>query len=138
MLQECIKLFDQCRNTSLLVHRLIGQWAKLAAQRCNHPTRKVKVATLRAAKMLLDADHLLLSDEAVPATKRLSVVGRISVVGLHILTHDLCSVARDIESRWETVLDAHASGALSVDGVPSRPILLDGIAKVGDGGRIGH
>jgi hypothetical protein len=65
--QEGVELFDQRRNAGLLVHRLVGQRAEFAAQRGNHPARKVEVAALGRAEVLLDGDHLLLADEAVPA-----------------------------------------------------------------------
>jgi hypothetical protein len=34
--------------------------------------------------MLLDGDHLLLADEAVPAAERLGVLGRIGIIGGHV------------------------------------------------------
>jgi hypothetical protein len=38
--------------------------------------------------MLLDGNHLLLADEAVPAPQRLGVVGRIGIIGGHVAAHD--------------------------------------------------
>jgi hypothetical protein len=54
--------------------------------------------------MLLDGDHLLLADEAVPATQRLGVVGRIGIIGSHVAAHDRGGVAGDVEPGAEAVL----------------------------------
>ena len=35
--QEGIELLDQCRDARLLVHRLVGERAEVAAQRGDHP-----------------------------------------------------------------------------------------------------
>src|SRR3546814_2469685 len=75
--QEGVDFLDQRRNAGLFVHRLVGQRTELAAQRGDHPARQIDVAALGGAEMLLDRDHLLLRDEAVPAAERLGVVGGI-------------------------------------------------------------
>ena len=138
LVEEGVEFLDQPRDRGLLVHRLVGERAEFAAQRGDHPTRQVKVTALGAAEMLLDRDHLLLRDEAMPGAKRLSVVGRIAIVGIHVLTHDLGGVARDIESRAEPVLDNHARSAFGIDGTPGRAIGSDGLVQFFDPGRIGH
>jgi hypothetical protein len=90
------------------------------------------VFALGIAKMLLDRNHLLLRDEAVPAAERLGVVGRILVIGGHVRAHDLRGVARDIEAGQEAVLEAHASDRLSIDAIP-RPVLgADKLSDLGD------
>ncbi len=35
--QKGVEFFDKGRNTCFLMHGLVGQWAKFAAQRSNHP-----------------------------------------------------------------------------------------------------
>ena len=67
--QEGVKLFNQRRNRRFFVHRLIGQWAEVRAQRGNHPARQVEVALVSRLKVLLDGDHFLLADKAVPAAQ---------------------------------------------------------------------
>src|SRR3546814_9588963 len=62
--------------------------------------------------MLLDGDHLLLADKAVPAAQRLGVVRRICVIGSHVLAHDPGGVARDVEAGLEPVLQPHAGDGL--------------------------
>ncbi len=68
--------------------------------------------------MLLDRDQLLLTDEAVPATKRLRVERGIGVVSGHILAHDLRGVARDVEPGLEAVLQTHARNRFRIDAIP--------------------
>jgi hypothetical protein len=46
--------------------------------------------------MLLDRDHLLLGDEAVPAAQRLGVLGGIGVIGGHVRAHDARGVLGDL------------------------------------------
>src|SRR3546814_17718375 len=81
------------RSAGLFVHRLVGQRTELAAQRGDHPARQIDVAALGGAEMLLDRDHLLLRDEAVPAAERLGVVGGIGVIGGHVGAPDARGVA---------------------------------------------
>ncbi len=117
--QEGVDLGDQRRHGGLLVHRLVGQRAELGAQRGDHPAREVDVAALgRATEMLLDRDHLLLGDEAVPAAERLRVLRRVGVVGGHVLAHDAGRVLGDVEAGQEAVLQAHAGDGLGLDAVP--------------------
>jgi len=52
--QECVKLLNQRRHRSLLVHRLIGQGTEFAAQGRDHPAGQIEIAALGIAKMLLD------------------------------------------------------------------------------------
>jgi hypothetical protein len=106
------------------VHRLVRQRAELGAQRSNHPARQVQVAAVGAVEVLLDGDHLLLADEAVPATQRLRVLGRISIVGGHVGAHDLGGVLGDVQARLELVLGAHAGSVLRVDGIPRAAVVL--------------
>jgi hypothetical protein len=87
--------------------------------------------------VLLDRDHLLLADEAVPAAERLRVVGRILVVGGHVLAHDLGGVAGDIKAGAEAVLQAHAGHRFGLDAIPVR-FGADRAGGVGDGLAIGH
>lgn len=116
--QEGVQLADQRADRSLLVHRLVRQRAELGAQRSDHPARQVQVAAFGALEVLLDGNHLLLADEAVPATQRLRVLGRIGVVGSHVRTHDLGGVLGDVQTRLELVLGTHSGSVLGVDRVP--------------------
>jgi hypothetical protein len=68
--------------------------------------------------MLLDGDHLLLADEAVPATQRLGVVGRIGIIGGHVAAHDRGGVAGDVEPGAEAVLETHARHAFGGNAIP--------------------
>src|SRR5690606_35418310 len=105
-------------NAGLLVHRLVRQRTEFGAQCCNHPARKIEIATLSGAEMLLDGDHLLLADEAVPAAERLGVLCRISLICRHVTAHDASSIAGDVQTRAETVLHAHACSRFSCDAAP--------------------
>ena len=116
--QEGVEFLDQRRDAGLFMHRLVGQRAEFAAQRRDHPAREIEVAALGGAKMLLDGDHLLLADEAVPAAQRLGVVGRIGIIGGHVGAHDLCSVAGDVEAALEPVLQAHPGDGFGRNAVP--------------------
>src|SRR5690606_16157390 len=91
--QEGVKLLPQRWNAGLFVHGLVRKRAEFGAQCRNHPAGKIEIATLGGAKMLLDGDHLLLADKAVPAAERLRVVGRISLICRHVTTHDASSIA---------------------------------------------
>ena len=128
--QEGVDFLDQRRDAGLFVHRLIGQRTEFAAQRGNHPARQIDVAALGGAEMLLDRDHLLLRDEAVPAAERLGVVGGIGVIGSHIGAHDPRGVAGDVEAGAELVLGAHARDALAADAVPGAIIVADEAASL--------
>ncbi len=132
LLQECVELLDQHRHGCFLVHGLIGQGAELAAESGDHPAGEVEIFPLRGAEMLLDRDHLLLADEAVPGTQRLGVVGGVGVVGGHVLAHDFRGVFRDVEAGVETVLESHAGDGLGFDVVPGRAVLLDEFVGGGD------
>ena len=136
--QEGVEFLDQRGHRGLLVHRLVGQGAKLAAQRGDHPARKVEVTLLGGAEVLLDRDQLLLRDEAVPAAQRLGVLRRVCVIGVHIGAHDLGGVFGDVEAGGETVLDHHTGGVFGVDRGPARPIRGNDVAHPGDGVLVSH
>ena len=136
--QECVEFLDQGGNAGFFVHRLIGQRAKLAAQRRDHPAREVQVTALGIAEMLLDADHLLLRDKPVPAAQRLRVIGGVRVIGGHIGAHDLGGVLGDVEPGAETVLQTHTGHRFGVDPAPVLDVGGDGAGGIGDGGGIGH
>ncbi|MCY1217047.1 hypothetical protein D9M72_289460 [compost metagenome] len=106
------------------MHRLVRQRAELGAQRGDHPAGQVQVAAFGAVEVLLDGDHLLLADEAVPATQRLGVLGRVGIVGGHVGTHDLGGVLGDVQARLELVLGTHAGGILGIDGIPRAAVVL--------------
>ena len=82
--------------------------------------------------MLLDGDHLLLTDEAVPAAQGLGVVRRICVIGGHVATHHARRVAGDVEAGLEAVLQAHARHRLRIDPVPGSALGADQIVCLGD------
>ena len=135
--QEGVELLDQRGNAGLLMHRLIGQGAEFAAQRGDHPARKVQIPALGRAEVLLDRDQLLLTDEAVPAAQRLGVVGRIGIIGGHVLAHDLGGVLGDIESGPETVLQPHAGDGFGADPIPVG-VLGNGLVSLGDDVGVAH
>ncbi len=130
--QEGVKLLDQRRHGGLLVHRLVRQRAEIGAERGDHPAGQVEIAALGRAEMLLDGDHLLLADEAVPAAERLGVKGGIGVIGRHVLAHDGGGISGDIETRLEAVLQAHAGHGLGVDAVPSAVLAFDELLHLGN------
>jgi hypothetical protein len=68
--------------------------------------------------VLLDRDHLLLADEAMPAAERLGVERRVGIIGRHVLAHDLGGVACNVETGLEAVLQPHAGNRLRADAVP--------------------
>ena len=74
------------------MHALVGQWAKLRAQRGNHPTRQIDVAAISGLLVLLNAHHDLLRHKAMPAAKGLGVFTRVRIVGGHIPAHDVGGV----------------------------------------------
>ena len=130
--QEGVDLLDQRRHRGLLVHRLVRQRAELGAQRGDHPAGQIHVAPVGRAEMLLDRDHLLLGDEAVPAAQRLGVIGGVGVIGRHVLAHDGGGVAGDVEAGLEAVLQAHAGDRLGVDAVPRAVLALDELLHLGN------
>ena len=136
--QEGVQFLDQRRNAGLFVHRLVGQGAEFAAQRGDHPAGEIEVALLGGAEMLLDRNHLLLRDEAVPAAERLGVIGWIGIIGSHVVAHDLGGVAGDIEAGLETVLQAHAGDGFGVDRIPGSVLRTDQLAGGLDFLFIGH
>src|ERR1700756_353775 len=70
--------------------------------------------------MLLDRNQFLLRDEAMPATERLGVFGRIGVIGSHIAAHQRGGVASNVQAGLEAVLQTHARHGFGGDAVPSR------------------
>ncbi len=116
--QEGVQLFDQSGNRSLLVHGLVRQRTEVGTQCCNHPAGQVQVALVGGFQVLLDGDQLLLTDEAVPATQRLSVHRGVGVVLSHVLAHDVCGVLSDFQTGLEAVLNTHTSYVFRVDGTP--------------------
>ena len=117
--QEGVQLFDQVGDGSLLVHRLVRQRAEVGTQSSNHPAGQVQIALVGGAQVLLDGDQLLLTDEAVPATQGLGVLGRVGVVLGHVFAHDVSGVLGDFQTGLEAVLSAHASDGLRVDRAPA-------------------
>ena len=98
---------------------------KFAAQGRNHPAREIEIFALRRAEMLLDRDHLLLRDEAMPAAERLRVLARIGVISRHVFAHDRSGVTRDVEAGQEAVLEPHAGNGFGADAVPCSAFRLD-------------
>src|SRR5690554_1224027 len=122
--QEGVELFDQAGNCSLLVHGLVGQRTELGAQSSNHPAGEVQVLLVGSLQVLLDGNHLLLANEAVPAAQRLSVQGRIGIVLSHVFTHDGCSVLGDVQTGLEAVLQTHARSILRINRMPGFAVFL--------------
>jgi hypothetical protein len=120
-----VELLDQGRHGGLLVHGLVRQGAEVRAQGGDHPARQVEVLPVGVAEVLLDGDQLLLADEAVPAAQGLGVVGRVGVVGGHVLPHDGGGVAGDVEAGAEPVLHLHAHHGLGADAVPRALLAAD-------------
>ena len=75
--------------------------------------------------MLLNRNHLLLADEAMPTTQRLGVIGRVGIISRHIAAHDGSGVFGNIKARLETVLQAHACDRFSADAIPGAIFLAD-------------
>ncbi len=136
--QECVEFLDQSGHGGFLVHRLVGQGAELGAQCGNHPAGQIQVTALGGAEMLLDGNHLLLADEAVPAPQRLGVVGRVGIIGRHVIAHDLRRIAGDVEAGLEAVLQPHPRDRISVDGSPRRAGFRDGTRGGRDFLGVGH
>src|SRR5690606_14826362 len=84
-----------------------------------HPAREVQVTLAGRAEMTLDSDHLLLTDEAMPAAQGLGVARGILVILGHVPTHDLRSVFGNVQPGPEPVLGAHAGCVLGINRVPS-------------------
>ncbi len=124
--QEGVQLFNQIRNRGFFVHGLVRQRTELGAQGGNHPAGQIQIAALGAAEVLLDGNHLLLTDETVPTAQRLGVLGRILIVLGHVFTHDLGGVLGDVQAGLETVLGTHTGRMLRVDGFPGRVLLHQG------------
>src|SRR5262249_10596646 len=82
--------------------------------------------------MLLDGNHLLLRDEAVPAAERLCVKGGIGVIGRHVLAHDGGGIFGDIETRAEAVLQAHPRHGLRVNAAPRPVFAFDELLCLGN------
>src|SRR5690606_24499282 len=117
--EEGVQLFDQVGNGCLLVHRLVRKRAEVGTQGCNHPAGQVEVTLVGGLQVLLDGDQLLLADETVPATQRLGVNGRVSIVLGHVLAHDVGGVLSNFKASFEAVLSTHASDGLRVDSAPA-------------------
>ena len=118
LLQEGVEFPDQVGDRGFLVHGLVGQRTELGAQRGDHPAGQVQVAAFGIPEVFLDGNHLLLTNEAVPATQGLGVLAVVAVVGRHVLAHDLRVVLGDVQMRFETVLQTHANSSFRVDVVP--------------------
>ncbi len=54
----------------------------------------------------------------------MGVGGRVVVIGSHVLAHDLCSVAGNVETALEAVLQAQAGSEFGVDTLPGRTIAV--------------
>ena len=124
LLEEVIELSDELRHNGLLVHGLIRKWTEVGAHCCDHPAGQVQVTASGGAVVLLDSDHLLLADEAVPAAQALGVTGYVFVVTGHVIAHDLCGVLGDVEAGQEAILQLHASRRLGADCGPWASALL--------------
>ncbi len=85
--------------------------------------------------VLLNRNHLLLADKAVPATEALGVAGAVGVVLRHVPTHDACGVLGDVQTGLEPVLKLHPGGVLGADGPPRLTVLFP---QRSDGLNIGH
>ena len=113
------------------MHRLVGKGTEFAAQCRDHPAGKVEIAFFRGSKVLLHRDHLLLGDETVPAAERLGVLGRVGIIGCHVLPHDVGGVAGDVEAGLEAILQLHSGNRFGADGVPGSVLCCDQLAGFG-------
>ena len=138
LLEERVELFDQRGHGGFFVHGLVREWSELRTQSSNHPTREVEVAALGRAEMLLDRNHLLLTDKTVPAAQRLRVIRWVSVVGRHVFAHDFRGIASNIETCAEPVLRAHPRNALGRNAVPGSIIAHDELRNLIDVRLITH
>ena len=68
--------------------------------------------------MLLYGDHFLLGYEPVPATEGLRILCRVGIICSHVIAHDLGSIARNVETSLETVLQLHPRYGFRADGIP--------------------
>ncbi|WP_272886952.1 hypothetical protein [Phenylobacterium aquaticum] len=120
------------------MHRLVGQGAEFRTQGRDHPAGQVEVLPIGGAEVLLDRDHLLLADEAVPAAQGLGVLRGVGVIGRHVLAHDVGGVAGDFQAGLEAVLETHPGHGLGVDAVPGAVLARDELAHLNDVVLIGH
>ena len=67
--------------------------------------------------MLLDGNHLLLTNKTMPATERLRVLRGVLLVVVDITTHDVGGIFRDIQTCLKTILETHTHGVLCVNAV---------------------
>ena len=100
------------------MHGLIRQRTKFRTQGGNHPAGQVQIFLIGVAEVFFDRDQFLLTDETVPATQGLGVLGAVGVVFGHVLAHDGCGVFGDVQTGFETVLDAHTRGRFRVNPIP--------------------
>ena len=89
------------------MHGLIRKRSKLGSQCGNHPARQVQIALAGIVKVFLDGNQFLLPNKAMPATQRLSVLTTISIVLVHILTHNRGGVLGDVQPGFKAILQAH-------------------------------
>ena len=68
----------------------------------------------------------------MPASKRLGVASRISIIIGHVASHDVGGVSRNIQSSLESVLQLHTNGVLSADSFPCLSVLGDSGIHVGN------
>ena len=113
-----VELLDQCGYRGFLMHGLIRQRTEFRAQRGNHPAGKVQVLLPGLAKVLLDGDHFLLADKAMPAAQRLGELRRIGIVLRHITAHDVGRVLGNVQTGFEPVLGTHTSSGFRTNSIP--------------------
>ena len=137
--EEGVDLLDQVGNSGLLVHGLVRQGSELAPHGCDHPAGEVEITFVSCSKVLLDGDHLLLSNEPVPASQRLGEQSEIrgfinddnylrtidllvvAVILLHVLPHDLGGVLGHVQASLELILKLHSRDVLRLQVVPALP-----------------
>ena len=100
------------------MHRLIGKRSELRAERGNHPAREVDVTFVGCTVVFFNGYHLLLRDKAMPAAQRLSVIGAVLIIVMHVFTHNGCGIAGNIETCLKLILSSHAGGILGVNSGP--------------------
>ena len=81
--------------------------------------------------MLLDGDHLLLGDEAMPGAERLGVEGGVRVIGGHVGAHDAGGVTGNVETGMEAVLQPHTGDGFGADAVPGAVFAGDQLVQFG-------
>jgi hypothetical protein len=74
--------------------------------------------------MLLYRNHLLLTNEPVPAAEALGVTSYVLVIESHVLAHDLRCVAGNVDASEKAVLQLHASCSLGADCGPGASTLF--------------